>query len=79
MNTIADLTKYTNERIVNFYITVKECYGVIGSGLVRFTEDSVIVDYIEDGKELTWSMAFYPEYLKSHSINWVFDCWAELA
>jgi hypothetical protein len=73
------LIEYTNNRIANWYYNAKKDYGVIGHGKVRFTEDSVIVDYVENGKEKTWSMAFYPEYLKEQKIDWVFNCWMELA
>jgi hypothetical protein len=76
---IQNLIDYTNLRIKNWYVNVKCEYGVIGSGKVRFTEDSVVVDYIEDGEQKVWSMAFYPEYLKTARIDWVFNCWYELA
>jgi len=73
------LIAYTNFRLNNWYANVYEEYGVIGSGSVRFTNDSVIVDYIENGVKKEWSMAFYPEYLKQQAIDWVFNCWSELA
>lgn len=73
------LINYTNNRISNWYLNVKKEYGVIGSGKVRFTSDSVIVDYVEDGEQKTWSMAFYAEYLKEQKIDYIFNCWSELA
>ena len=76
MKTLID---YTNNRIAQWYYNAKKDFGVVGSGKVRFTEDSVIVDYIENGEEKTWSMAFYSEYLKNQKIDWVFNCWSELA
>ena len=73
------LIAFTNAKILNWYTNAKNDYGVIGSGLVRFTNDSVIVDYIENGEKKEWSMAFYHEYLKEQKIDWVFNCWSELA
>lgn len=73
------LIAFTNAKISNWYANAKKDYGVIGSGSVRFTNDSAIVDYIENGEKKEWSMAFYPEYLKEQKIDWVFNCWAELA
>ena len=73
------LIDYTNERLQNWYYNVKKDYGVIGSGSVRFTDDSAIVDYIEDGIKKEWSIAFYPEYLKDHKMDYIFNCWSELA
>ena len=73
------IINYTNERLQNWYYNAKKDYGVIGSGSVRFTDDSVIVDYIENGEKKEWSMAFYPEYLKDEKIDYVFNCWSELA
>jgi hypothetical protein len=73
------VTDYTNNKIANWYLNAKKEYGVIGSGKVRFTSDSVIVDYTENGEDKSWSMAFYPEYLKDHKIDYIFNCWSELA
>ena len=73
------ITDYTNNKIANWYLNAKKEYGVIGSGQVRFTSDSVIVDYTENGEDKSWSMAFYPEYLKDHKIDYIFNCWSELA
>jgi hypothetical protein len=47
MKTLID---YTNNRIAQWYYNAKKDFGVVGSGKVRFTEDSVIVDYIENGE-----------------------------
>lgn len=79
MENLNRLIEYTNNKIAQWYYNAKKDYNVIGSGKVRFTEDSVIVDYIENGEQKTWSMAFYPEYLKEQKIDWVFNCWSELA
>jgi len=73
------LIEYTNNRIANWYYNAKKDYGVVGHGEVKFTDDSVIVEYVENGEAKTWSMAFYPEYLKTEKIDWVFNCWSELA
>jgi hypothetical protein len=78
MTNYKTLTDYTNAKISNWYANAKREYNVIGSGQVRFTNDSVIVDYIENGEKKEWSMAFYPEYLKEQKIDWVFNCWSEL-
>jgi hypothetical protein len=72
------LINYTNAKLINWYANAKE-YGVIGSGTVRYSEDTVYIDYIENGINNTWSMAFYPEYLKTQKIDWVFNCWMALA
>jgi hypothetical protein len=74
-----NLIKHTNNRISEWYANAKKEYGVIGSGKVEFTDDSAIVKYVENGQKKTWSMPFYPEYLKTQKIDWVFSCWAELA
>ena len=87
------LIAFTNAKILNWYTNAKNDYGVIGSGLVRFTNDSVIVElkcveyltdiqkikHRENGEKKEWSMAFYHEYFKEQKIDWVFNCWSELA
>ena len=77
---IQTMIENTNSRILNWYENAKIDYGVIGSGSTHYNkkENKIVVEYIEDGEQKTWEMAFYPEYLEN-GINWVFDCWAELA
>ncbi len=77
---IKDVIDYTNMRIKNWYKTVEEEYGVIGKGETFYNEeeDSISVIYTEDGEEKEWKMAFFSEYL-SNGIEWVFNCWSELA
>ena len=83
MNTTEEKRKevisYTNTKLVSWYINAKSDYNVTGSGQLRFTEDSAIIEYIENGQQKTWSMAFYPEYLQEQKIDWVYNCWMELA
>ena len=74
-----ELTIFTNTQISNWYENALIDYGVVGSGSVSFTEDSVIVDYIENGTKKNWSMAFYPDYLKEQKIDWVYNCWSSMA
>lgn len=71
------LITYTNAKINNWYANAKKDFGINGSGSVRFANDLVIVDYIEDGEKKEWSMPFFSEYLKEQKIDWVFNCWAE--
>jgi hypothetical protein len=73
------LIEYTNVRISTWYADAKKDYGVMGSGSARFENDKIFVDYTENGEEKQWSMPFYPEYLKEQKIDWVFNCWSELA
>ena len=78
--TIQEVINHTDSRIEDWYLTVKREYGVKGAGKTHYNkkENSIVVEYTENGVQKTWSMAFYPEYL-SNGINWVFDCWSELA
>jgi len=78
--TIQDVINYTNEKISNWYTSVKKEYNVIGAGFAHYNKenDSVVVEYTENGIQETWEMAFYPEYLEN-GVDWVFNCWSELA
>ena len=78
--TIQAMINNTNERINNWYANVKEEYGVKGSGSAHYSkeENKVVVEYVENGVQNTWEMAFYPEYMEN-GLNWVFNCWSELA
>lgn len=77
---IQRMINYTNTKIVKWYSNVKKEYNVIGSGKAHYNKknNTVVVEYIENGEQKTWSMAFYPEYL-SNGLDWVFNCWGELA
>ena len=77
---IQSIINHTNERIKKWYENVKVEYGVTGAGKAHYnkSENEVVVEYTEDGVQSTWRMAFYPEYIEN-GINWVFDCWSELA
>lgn len=81
IKSIENLIEYTNAEIARWYENVKQEYGVTGFGSCRYDskENSIIVDYVEDGISKTWQMAFYTEYLKEQKISWVFNCWMELA
>ena len=78
--TIQNMIEYTNDRILNWYRNAKREYGVIGAGKAHYNKgnDSVVIEYTENGISSTWEMAFYPEYL-SNGKDWVFNCWSELA
>ena len=71
---------YTNKRIASWYADAKKDYNVNGSGSAHYNKatDEVVVEYLENGVQKTWSMCFFPEYLEN-GINWIFDCWAELS
>ena len=81
IKSIENLIEYTNAEIARWYENVKQEYNITGFGLCRYdsTQNSIIVDYTEDGVSNTWEMAFYTEYLKEQKISWVFNCWTELA
>jgi hypothetical protein len=81
MKAIENVVEYTNVKIQNWYKEVKITYGVIGSGVCKYNEltNTMTVEYVEDGKCKIWEMPFYPEYTKEQSIDWVFNCWGELA
>jgi hypothetical protein len=81
MKAINKVVEYTNLRIQNWYKEVKRTYGVIGSGVCSYNESTktMTVEYVEDGNTEVWEMPFYPEYAKEQSIDWVFNCWSELA
>ena len=80
-NTIAELIKFTDEKIVNWYELAREDYSVDGSGVTSYdAENNIIkVDYIENGETNTWEMVFYPGYLNEQAIDWVYNCWSSLA
>jgi hypothetical protein len=81
MEAINKVVEYTNLRIQNWYKEVKRTYKVIGSGVCSHNESTktMTVEYVEDGNTEVWEMPFYPEYAKEQSIDWVFNCWSELA
>ena len=76
---IQEVVNHTNKKIESWYKDIKIQYGVMGVGKCHYNKDGnkMVVVYTEDGKQMTWEMAFYSEYL-SNDINWVFDCWSEL-
>lgn len=78
--TIQDAINNTNAQIVGWYKNAEIDYNVIGSGKAYYNKSNneVVVDYVENGVEKTWSMAFYEEYLEN-GINWIYYCWSELA
>ena len=78
--TIKDIINFTDEKNSNWYANAKRDYGVVGSGKTSYDaeENEITVEYIENGENKSWSMAFYPEYL-SNGIDWVFNCWSELS
>jgi len=78
---IQTMIQYTNSKIESWYKEVLNTYGIKGSGKAHYNKQSneVVVEYVENGKQKTWSMAFYPEYLEDNGIAWVYNCWMELA
>lgn len=78
--TIQDIVNYTNIRIESWYMNALLDHDVVGEGKAFYDEntDTIIVSYIEDGVSKTWEMAFYPEYI-SNGLDWVYNCWSELA
>ena len=72
------ILNFTNERLNNWYANAKIDYNVDGFGTAKIEDNKVIVNYTENGESKVWSMAFYPEYI-SNGIDWVFNCWMELA
>lgn len=78
--TINEIIKHTDSRIEEWYVSAKRDYNVKGAGKAHYNkkENSIVVEYTENGVQKTWSMAFYPEYI-SNGINWIFNCWSELA
>lgn len=76
---LQSIINYTNMKLKHWYMDVEKDYGIRGSGQVRFTDDTVIIDYIEDNEIKHWSMAFYPSYIQDQKLDWVFNCWQELA
>ena len=78
---IQTMIDYTNTKIESWYKEALTSYSVKGSGKAHYNKsnDEVVVEYTENGKQKTWSMAFYPEYLEDNGIAWVYNCWMELA
>jgi len=81
LNQIHEMINYTNQRIGSWYVNAKKDFGVKGSGKAHYSKENneVVVEYTENGVQSTWKMAYYPEYIKEQSINWVYNCWSELA
>lgn len=81
LNQIQRMINYTNQRIANWYVHSKLDYNVVGSGKAHYSKDTneVVVEYTENGVHNTWKISYYPEYVKEESINWVYNCWTELA
>lgn len=79
-NAINEVIEYTNTRIIGWYENAKSDYGIVGAGKAHYNKDNneVVVEYTENGESKTWSMAYYPEYLRE-PMSWVYNCWSELA
>ena len=74
-----DLINYTNERLANWYKSVKTNYGVDGTATAEIKGNEFIVNYVEDGVEAAWSSCYYVEYLKDLDIGYYFDNWSVLS
>ena len=81
MDRINKMIQYTNDEIKRWYKEASLSYGVRGAGNAHYNKQNneVVVEYVENGVQQTWRMAYYPEYINEHNISWVFNCWAELA
>lgn len=77
---IQDIVNYTDDKIITWYKNAKLDYGVVGAGKTHYNKsnDSIVVEYTENGVCKTWEMAFYEEYVEN-GIDWVYRCWQELA
>lgn len=80
MYTIAELIKFTDESLNNWYLNAKANYNIDGKGKCFYDEEEneIVIYYVENGEKKVWSMAFYDEYRKEQKIKWVYDCWMEL-
>jgi hypothetical protein len=63
---IQTMIQFTNAKIEAWYKEAFNSYGVKGAGKAHYNKanDEVVVEYTENGKQKTWKMAFYPEYLE---------------
>ena len=68
-----DYVGYTNDRLISWYRSAKEYYGIIGSGKARIEGDLFIIDYIENGVEKTWSFGFWND----EEIDFFYNVWME--
>ena len=77
---IQKVINYTNKRIEEWYKNALINYNVKGRGVAHYDkkENKVVVEYVEDGKQKKWEMAYYPEYVTENRIDWIFDCWRSL-
>lgn len=74
-----NLIHHTNTKIANWYSNAKKDFGITGEGSARIENDTVIVDYTENGEQKTWSMPFFPEYAKTQTKDFIYLCWSESA
>lgn len=74
-----NLIQYTNEKISQFYFNAKKEFGIIGSGSLKFENEKAIIEYTENNEKKTWSMYWHESYLKTQKIDYIFNCWMELA
>ena len=78
--TIQDVINCTNDKIITWYKNAKLDYNVTGSGKTYYSEkdNTIRVEYTENGIDKVWEMPFYDEYVEN-GIDWVYRCWSELS
>ena len=77
MITASQYLAQTNSRLIGWYNNALIDYGVKGSATARIEEDTILIEYIENGVSNKWSMCFYVE--NQEELNYYFSVWAEEA
>ena len=70
---------HTNKKIKGWYKNAKQDHGVVGRGKTSIKDDEIIVDYVENGKKKSWSMAYYPSYVDDNGLDYFYNVWMEQA
>lgn len=76
MATLENILDYTNMRLVNWYVNAQKDFGVIGEGKAEIKEDTLVINYIEDGVKKNWSRKIYMDDLRYTPVNYFFEIWA---
>lgn len=66
---------YTNARLENWYKTAKEDYNVNGSAFATVENETLIINYTEDGV----NGVFEVPYFQYEAKDYAFNVWAEMA
>lgn len=72
-----DLINRTNDKLKNWYKNAKLDFNIDGFGTTKIEGNEIKIQYTEDGNTKTWSMAFYPEYVKENGLDYFFNVWME--